>query len=90
MNWVGKGKYISQNNHMIKLISGLRRAFIRYARFEPLIEDYNKLKTQPELTDRIAAYLEQMSSKSDDSKTVEKFRIALLDELSPIFAQSAK
>lgn len=58
-----------------------------YARFERLIEDYNKLITQPELTDRITAYLKQMSSKSDDSKTLEKFRKALRDELSPIILQ---
>jgi len=55
-----------------------------YARFEPLIEDYNKLITQPELTDRIAAYLEQMSSIMTDAKTMDKFKKSVSDELSPI------
>ncbi|EKF9276412.1 hypothetical protein O1B68_002153 [Vibrio cholerae] len=61
-----------------------------YARFEPLIEDYNKLITQPELTDRIAAYLDKLSSNAEDVKTVDKFTKALRDELSPIIMQSPK
>ena len=55
-----------------------------YARFEPLIEDYNKLIKQPELTDRIAAYLDQMSSMMTDAKTMDKFKKSVSDELSPI------
>ena len=55
-----------------------------YARFEPLIEDYNKLITQPELIDRIAAYLEQISSEITDEKIALKFKKSVADELSPI------
>ncbi|MBU2098557.1 MAG: hypothetical protein KKD00_07325 [Gammaproteobacteria bacterium] len=55
-----------------------------YARFEPLIEDYNKLIKQPELTDRIAAYLEQISSEITDEKIALKFKKSVADELSPI------
>lgn len=61
-----------------------------YVRFEPLIENYNKLITQPELTDRIAAYLDKLSSNAEEEKTVEKFRKELSDELSPIIMQSPK
>ena len=36
-----------------------------YKHFEPLIEDYNKLITSPDLTERILEYLDKITSQTD-------------------------
>jgi hypothetical protein len=56
-----------------------------YKHFEPLIEDYNKLITSPDLKARISEYLDQiMSNGTIEPKDVEKLSKSVNEELSPI------
>jgi hypothetical protein len=70
-----------------EMISEYQMLFKRqgYKHFKPIIEDYNKLITCPDLKARILDYLDRILSKGTvDSKDAEKLRKSVIDELSPI------
>ena len=52
-----------------------------FEHFEPLINDYNKLITSPELLDKVEQYL---ASLKGDRKDIDKLTKAIRTELAPI------
>lgn len=72
-----KGKLVEEYQEFFKEKS--------YKRFQPFIEDYNNLITDPGLKKQISIYLDKIKSdKAMEPKNVEKLKKSIMGEFSPI------